>query len=60
MSDTPCRGRVLRSGRGGLPDDDAAVYRARVKLDAGKWEYRVVGDLLDGDPTQWHPGPVVE
>ena len=43
-----------------MPDDDAAVYRARVKLDAGKWEYRVVGDLLDGDPTQWHPGPVVE
>ncbi len=43
-----------------LPDDNAAVYRARVKLDAGKWEYRVVGDLLDGAPTQWHPGPVVE
>ncbi len=43
-----------------LPADSAAVYRARVKLEAGKWEYRFVADLLDGTPTQWHPGPVVE
>lgn len=44
----------------GLPGDEAQVYRARVELDRGTWEYRMVGDRADGLPTQWHSGPMVE
>jgi hypothetical protein len=43
-----------------LRGDKSAVYRARVELGAGKWEYRIVRDMIKGAPTQWHPGPVVQ
>ncbi len=43
----------------GLPQDDAGVYRARVELGAGKWEYRFVADMAKGAPMSWHSGPVV-
>lgn len=41
------------------PDSDAMVYRARVELGEGEWDYRFVAAGARGAPASWHPGPTI-
>jgi len=50
---------VQMSRAGALPESDAVVYRTRVELDEGEWDYRFVSPGSGGAPCSWHPGPTV-
>jgi hypothetical protein len=54
-----CLEPIAMSRARGAATGDNSIYRARVELGAGKWEYRVVADVAKGVPLCWRPGPVV-